>query len=187
MSSDAQVAARMRPHRRSSGRPIPRDGPKRVGPILVVKAHRRQKGGNRKIAVVHVARAGQQLLLPTVAVPLAAIDAALITNRVGESVDRFCQLPRECVRGRWASRQPRDRRRPGGSRQPVARRQVIGRAFHAQHVASARTGSPQNCGSNGQTSWLHARQAAPECCSPRGRGEWRPLQDAVDARGAATP
>jgi hypothetical protein len=66
-----------------------RDGPKRVGPILVVKAHRHQKGGNRRIAVVHVARAAQQRLLPTVPVPLAAVDAALIANRIGESVDRF--------------------------------------------------------------------------------------------------
>jgi hypothetical protein len=31
--------------RASSGSPIPRDGPKRVGPILLAKAHRHQKGG----------------------------------------------------------------------------------------------------------------------------------------------
>jgi hypothetical protein len=187
MSSDAQVAARMRPHRRSSGPPIPRDGPKHVGPILVVKAHRHQKGGNRRIAVVHVARAAQQRLLPTVPIPLAAIDAALMPNRVGESVDRFCQLPRECVRGRWASRQLRGSSPRRRSRQPVARRRVIGRAFHAQHGASARTSSPQNCGPNGQTGVVTCPSSRRECCSPRGRGEWRPLQDAVDARGAATP
>jgi hypothetical protein len=61
----------------------------------------------------------------------------------GVSVDRFCQHPCEWARGRWASRRLRDRRRAGGSRQPVAGRQVIGRAFHAQHMASAPTGTPQ--------------------------------------------
>jgi hypothetical protein len=106
--------------------------------------------------------------------------------RVGRSF--LSASTRTRARGRWASRRPRDRRRAGGSRQPVARRQVIGRAFHAQHMASARTDTPQK-GLRIQwptaCSWLHARQAPPEGCWPRGRGQWRPGQDAVDARGGS--
>jgi hypothetical protein len=164
MSSDAHVATRMRPHRRSSGPPIPRDGPKRVGPILVVKAHRHQKGGNRRIAVVHVARAAQQRLLPTVPVPLAAIDAALITNRVGESVDRFCQFPRERARGRWASRRPRDRRPPAvvGNPWPGVRLLVVRFMPNTWHRLG-QVPRKRDCGSNGQNacSWLHARSSRP--------------------------
>jgi hypothetical protein len=37
MPSDAHVATRTRPRGASSGSPIPRDGPKRVGPILARK------------------------------------------------------------------------------------------------------------------------------------------------------
>jgi hypothetical protein len=188
MSSDAHVATRMRPHRRLVRTSNParwsetrRSDPRRKSPTTPERRKPQDRRSPRSprgsaAAAANGARPARRHRRRT---------HNESRWRIGRSF--LSASTRTRARGRWASRRPRDHR-AGGSRQPVARRQVMVARFMPNTWHQLRqVPRKRDCGSNGQTacSLSHASQAAHEGCWPRGRGEWRPLQDAVDARGGS--
>lgn len=144
----------------------PRHGPKRVGPIRVVKAHRHQEGGNRRDRRRPCSQRGSAA---------AAANGAGSARRHRRRSVLSASTANACgVTGL------RD------NRGIVAAPAVVGNPWHGVRLLVARfmpntwhqlgqVARKRDCGAKpGAVGYMPVKP--PRSCSLRGRGEWRPLQ-----------